>query len=73
MPPAIRNTGFWTDGRLYHAEALFAALAMAIPFSAITMAVATRYDIVWSYGALITYAFAIYILIGSLNLRPPSG
>lgn len=72
MPPATRNAGFWTDSRLYHAEALFAALAMAIPFSAITMMIATKNDITWSYGALILYAVAIYVLIGSLNLRPPN-
>lgn len=71
-PPAIRNAGFWTDSRLYHAEALFAALAMAIPFTVITMAIATRYSLAWSYGALIAYALAIYVLVGALNLRPPS-
>lgn len=69
----MRNAGFWTDKRLYQAEALFAAAALAVPFCAIIPLVAADRDDWWwySYAALIVYAFLIYILMRGMNMDEP--
>lgn len=70
-PREVRNAGFWTDKRLYQAEALFAAAALAVPFTAITMAVNTNESPAASYVALLAYPFAIYLLMRGMNMDEP--
>jgi len=68
---AERNAGFWTDRRVYRAEALFCAAAMAFPFTAIILAVWTNGSVVAVYAAILVYAFAVYLLMSALNMREP--
>ncbi len=68
-PREIRDAGFWSDSRLYKAEAIFAAVAMAIPFTAIQMAVATNFSFEGTFAATLAYAFSIYMLVSVLNMR----
>lgn len=69
----VRNSGFWTDGRIYHAEAAFAALAFAIPFCIIVPALALDRPngFLYSYAALIVYALLVYLLIRGMNMDEP--
>ena len=76
-PSEIRNAGFWTDSRIAHAEMLFSAMAMAIPFSAGIPLIAADRPFWVHYPALLIYALFVYLLVVSLNLpatpRPPEG
>jgi uncharacterized membrane protein YbhN (UPF0104 family) len=66
-----RNAGFWTDSRLYHAEAAVAAVAMALPFSAIMFFVTADRPIWVGVPVLLAYALGVYLLIRGMNVGEP--
>lgn len=70
-PYEQRNAGFWTDKRVYLAEAVFCAAAMAIPFTAIVLFMSIGRPIWVGYVGLLGYAASVFILMRSLNLREP--
>jgi hypothetical protein len=71
IPREVRNAGFWTDGRLYLAELVFSAMLLAIPWTAVLMAVATNHNLWLNFVALLTYPAAIFIFMRNMNMREP--
>ena len=69
QPAQQRNAGFWTDRRLYRAEAAFCALSLGAPFTGIILAVWTNQRFETAYLAVVAYPLAIYVLMSSLNMR----
>jgi len=69
----VRNSGFWTDKKLFQAEALASAMALAVPFCAIIPLITAGRDNWWlySYPALVVYAGAIYLLMRGVNMDEP--
>jgi hypothetical protein len=69
-PEHIRNAGFWTDARIYHTEAIGAAMGAAIPFSAIIPLMVSDRTKWWlySYPALLGYALLTYLIIRGMNV-----
>jgi hypothetical protein len=66
---AERNAGFWTDLRLYLAEIMGAAIALAPPWGAIIMLTSSDRP-VWVTPLLLPpYVIAILIIVRGLN-RP---
>lgn len=67
MAAAYRNAGFWTDRRLYRAEATFAALALAVPWTALVLLIGADRPIWVTYILLVLYPAAIYLLMRNMN------
>lgn len=70
-PPAVRNAGFWNDSRIYHAEAIFTALAFLGPWTLIILAVNTNRYLWWTMLAVLGYPVVIYVFMRSMNMREP--
>jgi hypothetical protein len=64
-PYAIRNAGFWTDKRIYLAEAATAALWAAAPVTGYLLTVAVTPIAI--YVMLVIYAAMIYGIIALFN------
>lgn len=69
IPYITRNSGFWTDLRLYRAEAIFSSIAMGAPWTAIILAVSTNGNLWLTYASVLAYTGAVYILMSSLQPR----
>jgi len=70
IPRDVRNAGFWTDSRLYHAEVAVIAAAFAIPWC-LFITLASINFIGWGYLATLGYVLTIYIVLRGLNATPP--
>ncbi|HEX8412856.1 MAG TPA: hypothetical protein VF637_03100 [Sphingomicrobium sp.] len=68
---AERNSGFWTDRRLYRAEASLAAIALAMPWTAFAVFIPIDRPMWVMTLVLLSYALAIYVLISNLNRPDP--
>lgn len=71
MPVALRNAGFWTDGRVYLAELIFCVLFVALPFTVIVSALASWSQILPVYAGLLAYSLLVFLIMKSLNTREP--
>lgn len=70
-PYAERNSGFWTDRKLYASEAILSAAFLAAPWSGILYLLASDRPIGVFYLALLTYPVAIYLFMRNMNAREP--
>lgn len=66
-PYALRNAGFWTDGRIIRTEAVICALVLAIPWSGIMWLTSAGRGIEVVYALLVIYPFGIWLLMRGLR------
>jgi len=65
---AERNSGFWTDRRLFEAEYALMSLWLGVPWTMIVLAVATNHRLEFTYLAMLGYPIGVYLLVFGLNM-----
>lgn len=62
-----RNSGFWTDRRIYGAEYAFMSFWLGGPWLMIVLAVNTNGVLAWTFLTMLGYPLGIYLLVYGLN------